>query len=195
MVRSSLLNAVDSTQFRLGFLPLADLPIIRLLGGDQFRKFCVICIVVLVATVWITCACHHEEARSKTQRTQRYLSLYFFVNCFYSKPFGRSSMRDVFNNIFDALTHLPKPIRRVCYVQLFAFMGWSVSRILFHQAALTLQQVSIPVLFVCSIFFLACLSTLILSFAEQHTWVRLWHTNKRRSQILNWPPELENLRC
>lgn len=99
-------NAGNIVGFGLGFLPLADLPIIRLIGGDQFRKFCVICIVILTATVWITCACHHEEARPRSQRTQG------------------NSMRDVFNNIFNALTHLPKPIRRVCYVQLFAFMGW-----------------------------------------------------------------------
>jgi len=64
-------------------------------------------------------------------------------------------MRDVLNNIFNALTHLPKPIRRVCYVQLFAFMGWSVTRVLFHQAALTFHQVSVLVLFVRLIFFLA----------------------------------------
>ncbi|KAG6830831.1 hypothetical protein H0H92_014483 [Tricholoma furcatifolium] len=49
----------------IGFLPLAKLPIIELLGGTQFRKFCVICIVILVATVWITCYCHEEEERQE----------------------------------------------------------------------------------------------------------------------------------
>ena len=54
-----------------GFLPLAELPLVKLLGGSQFRKFCVIVIVVLVATVWITCASHPEEERPKARRQQR----------------------------------------------------------------------------------------------------------------------------
>lgn len=33
-------------------------------------------------------------------------------------------MREVFENIGQAIWNLPQPIRRVCYVQLFAFMGW-----------------------------------------------------------------------
>ncbi|KAF8974437.1 hypothetical protein BDZ97DRAFT_1646725 [Flammula alnicola] len=99
-------NAGNIVGFGFGFLPLAELPIIRLIGGDQFRKFCIICIVILVSTVWITCATHSEEERPRVHRRHG----------------GR--MRDVFENIFKALTNLPKPIRRVCYVQLFAFMGW-----------------------------------------------------------------------
>ena len=35
-----------------------------------------------------------------------------------------SKMRDVFENIRHAIWNLPTPIRRVCFVQLFAFMGW-----------------------------------------------------------------------
>lgn len=99
-------NAGNIVGYGFGFLPLAQLPVIRLLGGDQFRKFCIICIVILVATVVITCVCHEEEERPATsQRTQ-----------------GRA--RDVYDNIRTAIFNLPKPIRRVCYVQLFAFMGW-----------------------------------------------------------------------
>lgn len=32
--------------------------------------------------------------------------------------------RDVLNNISKAILQLPKPIRRVCAVQIFAFIGW-----------------------------------------------------------------------
>ncbi|KAF8205098.1 hypothetical protein BJ912DRAFT_940249 [Pholiota molesta] len=99
-------NAGNIVGFGFGFLPLGDLPIIRLIGGDQFRKFCIICIVILVTTVWITCANHQEEERPRVQRREG------------------GKMRDALDNIVKAITNLPKPIRRVCYVQLFAFMGW-----------------------------------------------------------------------
>ncbi|PFH52834.1 hypothetical protein AMATHDRAFT_73959 [Amanita thiersii Skay4041] len=98
-------NAGNIIGFGFGFLPLAKLPIIRLLGGDQFRKFCVICIIILVITVWMTCFFHEEQERP-TQHEKK------------------STFTDVLGNIYTAIVNLPKPIRRVCYVQLFAFMGW-----------------------------------------------------------------------
>ncbi|KAG6854846.1 hypothetical protein C0991_012036 [Blastosporella zonata] len=98
-------NAGNIIGFGFGFLPLARLPIIELLGGTQFRKFCVICIVILVATVWITCYCHEEQARQESYKKQ-------------------NKMKDVLFSIHSAIVTLPKPVRRVCYVQLFAFMGW-----------------------------------------------------------------------
>lgn len=36
----------------------------------------------------------------------------------------RNSVRDIFTGIYSTILSLPKPIRRVCYVQVFAFMGW-----------------------------------------------------------------------
>jgi solute carrier family 45 protein 1/2/4 len=103
-----MINAGNIVGYGFGFLPLANLPIIRLLGGNQFRKFCVICIVVLVITVVITCLSHTEQERPRIARQQS----------------GRGQMLEVFANIRNAIWQLPKPIRRVCYVQLFAFMGW-----------------------------------------------------------------------
>jgi len=100
-------NAGNIIGFGFGFLPLASLPVIRLIGGGQFRKFCIICMVILVVTVWITCWRHEEEERPKVERQQ-----------------GQGKFQDVIGGIRHAILHLPKPIRRVCYVQLFAFMGW-----------------------------------------------------------------------
>lgn len=37
-----------------------------------------------------------------------------------------SAFSEVLKNIYNAVINLPKPIRRVCYVQVFAFMGWYV---------------------------------------------------------------------
>ncbi|KAJ7498783.1 hypothetical protein FB451DRAFT_10114 [Mycena latifolia] len=98
-------NAGNIVGFGFGFLPLADLPILNLVGGTQFRKFCIICIIILVATVWITCYCHEEQERPAMHQQ-------------------KSKGGQVLDNIRTAIINLPRPIRRVCYVQLFAFMGW-----------------------------------------------------------------------
>ncbi|WVQ83527.1 hypothetical protein IAT38_005668 [Cryptococcus sp. DSM 104549] len=92
--------------FTLGFLNLANVPIIRLVGGGQFRKVCIVGLVFLVITVWITCWTQEEKARESI--------------------FGerRSKIRDVVGTIYEAVLHLPKPVRRVCIVQIAAFMGW-----------------------------------------------------------------------
>lgn len=39
------------------------MPVLRLLGGDQFRKFCVVSMTILVITVWITCWTQEEKER------------------------------------------------------------------------------------------------------------------------------------
>lgn len=57
-----------------GYLPLASMPFLtRLFGEDQFRNFCMICIVILVITVAITCVSHEEvppPPRPGGERTQ-----------------------------------------------------------------------------------------------------------------------------
>lgn len=60
---SKMTNAGNIVGFGFGFLPLAQLPLLRLLGGDQFRKFCVVSVILLVATVWITCWTQEEQSR------------------------------------------------------------------------------------------------------------------------------------
>ncbi|KAI9512205.1 MFS general substrate transporter [Russula earlei] len=110
---SRMTQAGNIVGYGFGFLPLASLPIIRLLGGDQFRKFCVIVIVVLVITVSITCYTQTEEERTLQRPSE-------------------GTFREIWNNIYIAVVALPKPIRRVCYVQIFAFMGWYVFPFLFY---------------------------------------------------------------
>ena len=61
--------------FGFGYFPLAQLPFLRWVGGDQFRKFCIICIVILVVTVWITCWCQEEEARPEVHQKNGYVDL------------------------------------------------------------------------------------------------------------------------
>lgn len=40
-----------------------------------------------------------------------------------TRPYSRK-LTDVISTIYEAVRHLPKPVRRVCYVQIAAFMGW-----------------------------------------------------------------------
>ncbi|KAI5123444.1 hypothetical protein M0805_006149 [Coniferiporia weirii] len=93
--------------YGFGFLPLAQLPILRLLGGTQFRKFCVLAVIILVVTVSITCISQDEKERQPDIGEKK-----------------QSKFVDALKNIWNAVINLPKPIRRVCYVQFFAFMGW-----------------------------------------------------------------------
>jgi hypothetical protein len=50
------------------------MPLLRLLGGSQFRKFCVLAMIILVITVWITCWTQEEQERPQTSASQRYYS-------------------------------------------------------------------------------------------------------------------------
>ncbi|KAF9008949.1 hypothetical protein BDQ17DRAFT_1422133 [Cyathus striatus] len=100
-------NAGNIMGYGLGFLPLSKLPIVGLLGGGQFRIFCIITIVILVVTVFTTCFYHEEEERPRATGKN-----------------PKNGFRDIIHNIYTTILNLPKPIRRVCCVQLFAFMGW-----------------------------------------------------------------------
>ena len=61
----------DVAFFVTGFLPLSKLPILRLFGGTQFRKFCVIAMFILTLTVWITCYTQEEKPRPKIHKKKR----------------------------------------------------------------------------------------------------------------------------
>ncbi|EIW82085.1 MFS general substrate transporter [Coniophora puteana RWD-64-598 SS2] len=103
---SRMSQAGNIVGYGFGFFPLAKLPFLRWLGGDQFRKFCVVSMIILVITVWTTCWCHEEKASLPSSKR------------------NKSKLHDILENIYNAVIKLPKPIRRVCLVQVFAFMGW-----------------------------------------------------------------------
>ena len=109
----------------LGFLPLAQIPLLNLLGGSQFRKFCVVVMIILVVTVAITCISQDEKQRPADVREHKQRYINFGTKAIpQCTELDASKLVDVLKNIWNALVHLPKPIRRVCYVQFFAFMGW-----------------------------------------------------------------------
>ena len=103
---SRMSQAGNIAGYGFGFFPLAKLPFLRWLGGDQFRKFCVVSMAILIITVWTTCWCHEEKPSLPNSKQ------------------NKSKLHDILENIYNAVIKLPKPIRRVCLVQVFAFMGW-----------------------------------------------------------------------
>jgi solute carrier family 45 protein 1/2/4 len=40
---------------------MSTIPVLRSLGGGNFRKLCVIIVVILVFTVWVSCTTEEEE--------------------------------------------------------------------------------------------------------------------------------------
>lgn len=68
---SRMTQAGNIVGYGFGFFPLADIPVLRWIGGTQFRKFCVVVLVVLVVTVWITCWTQEERERPKKQTGRR----------------------------------------------------------------------------------------------------------------------------
>lgn len=91
--------------FTMGYMNLNNVWGLKWLGGDQFRKLCVLSLILLVITVWITC--HFIEEDERATHFHR-----------------RSKLRDVLATIKEAIVTLPKPVRRICMVQIAAFMGW-----------------------------------------------------------------------
>ena len=70
---SRMTQAGNIVGYGFGFFPLADIPILKWIGGTQFRKFCIVVLVVLVITVWITCWTQEEQERPKKQVGSRYV--------------------------------------------------------------------------------------------------------------------------
>lgn len=68
---SRMTQAGNIIGYGFGFFPLADIPILRWIGGSQFRKFCIIVLVVLIVTVWITCWTQEEQERPNKQAGSR----------------------------------------------------------------------------------------------------------------------------
>ncbi|GAA5993015.1 hypothetical protein JCM10908_000799 [Rhodotorula pacifica] len=87
-------------------------------GGSQFRKLAVISLMVMLATVGITCATQHEGGRSDGAEG--------------AKKEGEAEVQvavwkrvwQVGADVKDNFRQLPIPVRRVCYVQFFNWTAW-----------------------------------------------------------------------
>ncbi|QRV72474.1 MFS/sugar transport protein [Ceratobasidium sp. AG-Ba] len=102
-----MIHAGNIIGFALGGMSLEKWPLLGRVGGDQFRKLCIVTMVILAGTVWATLATQEEREKEPDLRQRndgRFLS--------------------VVKTIYHAAFNLPRPVRRVCYVQLCAWVGW-----------------------------------------------------------------------
>ncbi|KAI8149876.1 major facilitator superfamily domain-containing protein [Fennellomyces sp. T-0311] len=91
------------------FMGYADLvKAFPFLGNTQLKVLCVIAAFVLVVSDIITCYAVTEKVLTKEPKKKKS----------WGAPF--KALTDITANIW----HLPKPIRRICNVQFFAWIGW-----------------------------------------------------------------------
>ncbi|CCU98822.1 unnamed protein product [Malassezia sympodialis ATCC 42132] len=92
-----------------GWVDLASWPALAWLGGGQFRRFAVLSLVCMGVCVGITCVTTHESNSRCPMPVEESLS--------------RRVARSV-HQVYDVGRALPRPILRVCVVQVFATMSW-----------------------------------------------------------------------
>lgn len=93
-----------------------------------------VALVLLTSTIWITCWTQEENARESIFGERR-----SYVIARVAASLNGSTIRGIVSTIYEAVLHLPKPVRRVCIVrrsliflykrsrlqvQVAAFMGW-----------------------------------------------------------------------
>lgn len=115
-----------------GYLNLSKLPLLKPLGGGQFRKLAIVALVGVVTSVGVTCV-FIKEGEGDTQNSGATQTAQTSTFSSSSAPKHihdeeqRSwirSLRNSAKSIWTSLVRLPRPIRRVCLVQVFSFMAW-----------------------------------------------------------------------
>ncbi|KAL8279909.1 hypothetical protein RQP46_007759 [Phenoliferia psychrophenolica] len=88
-----------------GYLNLGRWDAISWVGGGQFRKLAVLSCVVMSACVAVTCWTQVEKVGRP-------------------EPTGEGGVMGVFNSVLGAIKNLPLSVKRVCYVQFFAWTAY-----------------------------------------------------------------------
>ncbi|KAF8305438.1 MFS general substrate transporter [Clavulina sp. PMI_390] len=101
-----MIHAGNVVGFSIGFLNLGSWWFLQFIGGSQFRKICIVSLVVLIVSVVWTCWTQVETPGTKDFKNRE------------------GGLGQVIKSIVTSVINLPKPVRRVCYVQICAFMGW-----------------------------------------------------------------------
>ncbi|PWY99510.1 MFS general substrate transporter [Testicularia cyperi] len=98
-----------------GWVDLASWKGLRWLGGGQFRRFAMVSLLGMIACVTVTVTFIQErtfdQSLAQQRRDARDCSVW-------------QQAKITVANVWQAIRRLPRPVRRICIVQLFAFMGW-----------------------------------------------------------------------
>lgn len=110
-------HAGNVVGYLCGWVDLASWKGLRWLGGGQFRRFAMVSLLAMISCVSVTISCvsesplDHRFAHQAQQRQSACMSAW-------------SSVKATADDVWHAIRRLPRSVRRVCLVQLFAFMGW-----------------------------------------------------------------------
>ncbi|CAO1614177.1 unnamed protein product [Parajaminaea phylloscopi] len=114
--------------YSVGWLDLSKLAILRPLGGDQFRKYALIAMIGVIASVATTCICitegDDESMTSPAHQTSTFSSASAQQKDETDRQSWLRSLRDSLASIWKSVLCLPRPVRRVCLVQVFSFLAW-----------------------------------------------------------------------
>ncbi|KAG2216395.1 hypothetical protein INT45_012484 [Circinella minor] len=99
----------DGTAWAGRMVGLGNVAAFPFLGDTQLKVLCVIAAIVLVLSDIITCYAVTEKILTKEPKKKKKS---------WGAPF--KALTDITTNIWN----LPKPIRRICNVQFFAWIGW-----------------------------------------------------------------------
>lgn len=99
-----------------GWLDLASWQGLSWLGGGQFRRFALVSILGMLTCVTITITSIQEKQTDFSGHDIRSKS--WFGAAIWQQA------KETTQNVWHAIRRLPRPVRRICLVQMFAFMGW-----------------------------------------------------------------------
>ncbi|OZJ02208.1 hypothetical protein BZG36_04713 [Bifiguratus adelaidae] len=85
---------------------------IDLVMDSQMKIFCEIAVLVFILFVGITCVGTKEVPLGREEATED------------EETGSTSSKKSTLGNIIDTIQTMPAPIKRLCHVQFFAWMGW-----------------------------------------------------------------------
>lgn len=100
-----------------GWVDLASWKGLRWLGGGQFRRFAMINLLAMISCVSVTISAIAEtpaDARFSIGGRER--------RGWEGEVWG--TVKETGRDVWHAIKRLPRSVRRICLVQLFAFMGW-----------------------------------------------------------------------
>jgi solute carrier family 45 protein 1/2/4 len=97
--------------YAAGWYDLSSTKALIWLGGGQFRKYAVVSMVGVSICSITTCVFIKENVREGLHDGQTGTGVI-------------AKSKEALYHIYQAIRRLPRPVRRICLVQLFAFMGW-----------------------------------------------------------------------